>query len=171
VFLDVTDLMLQPLVRRTWPPEGQTPVIHCWDRHDRLSGLGALTVSPVRRRLGLYFRAQEGNLRAPDVARLLGQVHRQVRPPLIVILDRWAPHRAAARKSCSEGSNRFWFESLPPYAPDLNPVEHASNHTKYGDSANYVLDDLPDMEFELEWSINQTRERPKRVVAVVLSCR
>jgi len=33
------------------------------------------------------------------------------------------------------------------------------NHTKYGDLANYVPDDLLDLELELDWSIDQTRRR------------
>ena len=57
--------------------------------------------------------------------------------------------------------DRFWIEWLPPYAPDLNPVEHVWNHTKYGDVANYIPDDLLDLELELECSIDQTRKRPE----------
>ncbi|MCY2924506.1 MAG: transposase, partial [Planctomycetota bacterium] len=59
------------------------------------------------------------------------------------------------------GDKRFWIEYLPPYAPDLNPVEHVWNHTKYGDLANYIPDDVFDLELELDWSIYQTRHRPE----------
>lgn len=152
--------MLQPLVRRTWGPQGHTPVMYSWDRHDRLSALGALTVSPRRRRLGLYFSAQEGNLRASDVETFLRQVYRQVRAGVIVILDRWAPHRAAARKLWSDGSNRFWFEWLPAYAPDLNPVDKMWGHTKYGDLANYIPEDLLALEGAFLESLWSTRRQP-----------
>ena len=47
--------MLQPGVRRTWAPRGQTPIHHSWDRHDRLSVISAITIAPQRRRLGLHF--------------------------------------------------------------------------------------------------------------------
>lgn len=47
--------MLQPVVRRTRAPRGQTPVLDCRDRHDRLSVISDLTMSAERRRLGLYF--------------------------------------------------------------------------------------------------------------------
>jgi hypothetical protein len=40
-------------------------------------------------------------------------------------------------------------------------VEHVWKHTKYDDLANYIPDDLLDLELELECSINQTRERPE----------
>jgi len=44
VFLDESGFMLRPLVRRSWAPRGQTPIIRCWDRRDRLSVIGAITV-------------------------------------------------------------------------------------------------------------------------------
>ena len=46
-------------------------------------------------------------------------------------------------------------------APNLNPVEHVWNHTKYGDLANYVPDDVLDLAIEFQMSIDQTRERPE----------
>ena len=58
------------------------------------------------------------------------------------------------------GDERFWIEWLPPYAPDLNPVEHVWNHTKYGDLADYIPDDLLDLELELDGSIDQTQRCP-----------
>jgi len=40
-------------------------------------------------------------------------------------------------------------------------VEHVWKHTKYDDLANYVPDDLLDLEIECEMSIDQTRQRPE----------
>jgi transposase len=158
--LDETGLMLQPLVRRTWAPAGRPPVMYSWDRHARLSALGALSVSPKRRRLGLYFSAQQGNLRTPDVARFLRQVCRQVRRPLIVVWDRWNVHPTAAQRLWGHGGNRFWFEWLPAYAPELNPVDKMWSHTKFGDLANYIPDDLWALEGALVDSLCDTPSQP-----------
>lgn len=38
--------------------------------------------------------------------------------------------------------DRFGVEWLPPYAPDLNPVEMVWNHTKYGDLVNFIPDEI-----------------------------
>ena len=151
--------MLQPLVRRTWAPRGQTPVMYSWDRHDRLSVIAALSVSARRRRIGLYFAAHARNITAEEVEAFLRQVQRALGRRLIVVMDRWAVHKKVARMLIGDG--RFRIEWLPPYAPDLNPVEHVWNHAKYGDLANYIPDDLLDLELELDWSINQTRRRPE----------
>lgn len=143
--------MLQPLVRRTWAPRGQTPVMYCWDRHDRLSVISALSVSARRHRIGLYFTVQGKNVRAEQVESFLRQVQRSLGCKLIVVLDRWSVHRKAAHALIGDG--RFWIESLPPYAPDLNPVEAVWSHTKYADLANFIPEDLADLEREVDYSL------------------
>ena len=152
MFLDETGLMLQPLVRRTWAPEGCTPLMYSWDRHDRLSVIAGLSLSARARRIGLYFVIHPKNVTAHEVEVFLRQVQRALGRKLIVVMDRWAAHRKAAKALF--GDERFWIEYLPPYAPDLNPVEHVWKHTKYDDLANYVPDDLSDLESECEMSIN-----------------
>jgi transposase len=155
LFLDETGLMLQPLVRRTWAPRGERPVMYCWDRRDRLSVIAGLTVSARRRRVGLYFAVHQRNVKTPEVLSFLRQVRRQVGRPLIVVADRLPAHRSAA--GLLRGDERFEFEWLPPYAPDLNPVEPAWSRTKYGDLANYVPDDMLDLKIEAELALETKR--------------
>jgi transposase len=157
VFLDETGLMLQPVVRRTWAPKAQTPVMYSWDRRDRLSVIGALSLSARKRRIGLYFVVYERNVTSEEVEAFLRDVQRSLGRELIVVLDRWAAHRKAAKALF--GDRRFWIEWLPPYAPDLNPVECLWSHTKHDDLANYVPDDVADLEWELESSFHQTGSR------------
>jgi len=151
--------MLQPVVRRSWGPKGCPPVMYCWDRRDRLSVIGALSRSAGRKRIGLYFVVYERNVTAEEVELFVRDVQRSLGRKLIVVMDRWAAHRKAAKALF--GDRRFWIEWLPPYAPDLNPVEHVWNHTKYGDLANYIPDDVLDLELELECSFDRTSERPE----------
>src|SRR3989442_37037 len=55
VFLDESGLLMAPLVRRTWAPRGQTPILLQRTRsHDKVSVTAVLTVSPRRRRVSLY---------------------------------------------------------------------------------------------------------------------
>ncbi len=123
--------MLQPLRRRTWAPRGHTPILYAWDRHDRWSALGAITVAPWALRLGLYFRLLDRNVTADDVVDFLRHLHRQLRRKIIVVLDRWGVHRRAVRELAEQGATWLQVEWLPSYAPDLNPVEHVWNHTKW----------------------------------------
>lgn len=131
--------MLQPLRRRTWAPRGQTPLHYAWDRHDRWSLIGALSLAPWALRIGVYFQIYDRNIVAPDVVEFVKQLHRQLGRQLIVIWDRWNVHRSAAKQL----SQFDWLtiEYLPSYAPELNPVEAMWNHTKYSDLANFIPDD------------------------------
>lgn len=159
MLIDETGLMLQPLIRRTWAPQGQTPVMYCWDRHDRLSVIAGLSLASRRRRIGLYFAVHEKNVTHAELEGFLRELQRHLRRRLLVVMDRWAVHRKVARTL--EADARFRFEWLPPYAPDLNPVEHVWNHTKYGDLANYIPDDVHDLDCELDWSLHKTRQCPR----------
>jgi len=135
--------MLQPLVRRTWAPRGQTPLLRQWERHDRLSVASGLTVAPCRRRLGLYWRMQPKNIRAVDLVHFLRSLRRHLRRPLVLILDRWSVHKAAAMGAYLRRHRRhLQVEWLPSYAPELNPTEQVWNHVKYAELPNATPDDL-----------------------------
>ena len=47
--------MLIPTFRRTWGPQGQTPIVRYNYRHDRISAIAAITVASKRARMGPYY--------------------------------------------------------------------------------------------------------------------
>jgi hypothetical protein len=148
--------MLQPVVRRTWAPKGQTPIQYSWDRHDRLSVIAALTVAPQRRRLGLYFQLHDHNICFNDVIAFLNLIHRHLRRKFILVMDRFSAHRKAVRLLQETGVEWLEVEWLPSYAPDLNPVEMVWNHTKYADLANFIPVDIHHLEQAVATSIVET---------------
>lgn len=147
--------MLQPLRRRTWAPRGQTPIQYAWDRHDRFSVLGALSLAPWALRIGVYFQVYDHNVRATDVVEFVKQLHRQLGRPLILVWDRWSVHRSANKQLSTY--NWLEVEYLPPYAPDLNPVEAMWNHTKYTDLANFVPHNADELQTSLTDSLANQR--------------
>lgn len=151
--------MLQPVVRRTWAPRGQTPLHYSWDRHDRLSAISAITVSPRRRRLGLYFRLHSRNIRFEEVMGFIRHVHRRLGRKFILVLDRYSVHRKAVRLLQGEHTDWLEVEWLPPYAPELNPTEQVWNHTKYSDLANYIPEDRDDLREAVNGSLADQRSK------------
>jgi transposase len=137
-FIDETGFRLQPVNRRTWAPCGVTPIQRAWDRHDRLSVISAVTLSPRRQRIGLPFQIFGDNIRTPEVVAFVQQLRRQLRRPLIIIWDRWRVHRAAYDQLQTLELNDLAFEWLPAYAPELNPAEPRWSHIKFSALANYV---------------------------------
>lgn len=145
--------MLQPTVRRTWAPRGKTPVLRCWHRHDRLSVISAITVSPQRRRLGLYFDILDHNINTDDFETFVARLLKKIRTPITLVIDRWQVHRAGARRLEARFGNRVNIEWLPAYAPDLNPDEQVWNHTKYADLANFTPHDVTHLGTSIAQSI------------------
>jgi transposase len=157
VLIDESGFMLQPVVRRTWAPRGQTPIQYSWDRHDRLSVIAGITVSPLQRRLGLYFQVHDHNITSEEVITFLYLLHRHLRRKFIVVMDRYSAHRKAVRLLREAKVDWFEVEWLPSYAPDLNPVEMVWNHTKYGDLANFIPDDVEELRQAVCTSMGDTR--------------
>jgi transposase len=152
--------MLQPVVRRTWAPRGQTPILHQWSRHDRLSVTSAITLAPHRCRIGLYWSIQRENIRADDVVAFLRSLSRNIHRGIILIMDRWSVHRSKTLwKYLEAHSKTVHVEWLPAYAPDLNPVEQVWNHSKYADLANRAPEDIEQLDYLVGSSISSTRKQ------------
>lgn len=158
VFLDESGFMLQPVRRRTWALSGQTPLQNAWDRHDRLSVIGLIGVSPIHHRLSMYFQVLPVNVETDHMVWLLQDLHHHYRRKVIVVWDRWSVHRSAATYFEKRCPDWFEFEWLPAYSPELNPVEQCWNHTKYSDLPNFIPDDLDDLENAISESMLEQRD-------------
>jgi transposase len=151
--------MLQPVVRRTWGPQGDTPLQHRWERHDRLSGLSAVTVSPQRRHLDLYFVLHEHNICTPDFETFVAELLEHFPRGIILVLDRWSVHLSAAKELRRRFPRRIRIEWLPSYAPELNPDEQAWNRTKYVDLANFCPENLTELARAVHHSLEHTKSQ------------
>ena len=140
MFLDESGFMLQPLRRRTWAPRGQTPIHYAWDRHDRWSVIGALSLAPWALRIGVYFRLYDHNIVADDVVEFVKQMHRQLGRKVSLGLGSAGTSTVPPPSGWRDiaGCKIEW---LPSYAPELNPVESMWSYTKYNDLANYIPED------------------------------
>lgn len=150
--------MLQPTVRRSWAPRGQTPILKSYDRRDRLSAISALTVSPMRRRVGLYFDILDHNVTAADFETFVDHLLQRIRRPVVLVIDRYSVHRRAAKRLLAR-HRRLSIEWLPAYAPELNPDEQVWNRTKYADLANFVPNDLLHLGRSVATSLRSTRSQ------------
>jgi len=154
--------MLTPLVRRTFAPRGQTPVQKCWDRHDRISAISALTISPERHRLGLYFQLLEDNrnAHAEDIVKFLRLLRRQIQRPLAVIWDRINIHDHSRHvRQYLARNHHIRTHRLPAYAPELNPDEGVWNHTKFARLANFAARDVDDLRRAVTAELERLRYR------------
>jgi hypothetical protein len=139
IFLDESGFQLTPSVRRTLAPRGQTPVLECWDRRDRISAISCITLSPLEGRPGLYFELLPVNrtVHAEEVVAFLKALKRQLRGPFTVVWDRHVIHsRSRLVKAFLRDHPEIVVEDFPGYVPDLNPDEWVWGWTKYGRLSN-----------------------------------
>lgn len=143
VFIDESCFLMAPLVRRTWWPTGHTPVLHQKGRsHDKVSVIAALCVTPARDRVHLYFRMYpDANVDAQGVKDFLAILARQLGEPAVIVWDRLNTHRALAVQAFMESVD-LHSELLPPYAPELTPVENVWGYLKINPLANWAPTDL-----------------------------
>ena len=131
---------MSPLVRRTWGLRGVTPALPCRTRaREKVSGLGALVVSPKRRRITLYLALHpKKNIKGPQVVTALRHLRRHHRGPAVLLWDRGRPHRHRWVTQALAAHPSWHVEWLPPYTPELNPVEQVWTYLKYGRLANWA---------------------------------
>lgn len=115
-------------------------------RH-KVSVIGALRVSPHARRLGLHWSTRaDGYFGAAEVVGFVRCVLGAVPGKVIVVWDGGTNHKGPVMRAFLARNRRVWLERLPPYAPELNPVEHVWSWLKYGQLANFVPRDLTELD-------------------------
>jgi transposase len=151
---------MMPVLRRTWAPCGATPTLPVRARsHEKVSGIGALIVSPRRRQLSLALALHPRiNIRGPQVRRFLDHLARHVRGPFILVWDRGRSHKHAIVRAWLTAHPRCHIVWFPPYAPDLNPVELLWGYLKYGHLANFA----PNTVDEIRTTVCRERRRLAR---------
>jgi hypothetical protein len=170
VFLDESGFMLTPTVRRTFAPRGRTPILKSWDRHDRISAISALTVSPKRKRLGLYFRLlpDDENVHGVDTVAFLRPLKRHIPGPMTILWDRSNVHdRSKVVRAYLAKHPEIVTEKFPGYAPELNPDESVWGHAKYARLANFTPADTAELRRVLLEELERLDQQPELLATFI----
>lgn len=117
---------------------------------NKVSVIGAVSVSPTAQHLGLYFATlPDGFFTADEVVVFLRDLLKHLRGKVIVVWDRGPNHKGPVVREFLRRNRRLRLELLPPYAPELNPVEQVWGWLKFGQLANFVPDGLTDLDDEI----------------------
>ena len=118
--------------------------LDAWGRHrDKVSVIGAVSVSPAAHRLGFYFATDPGGYFTPEkVVEFLRELLKHLRGKVIVVWDGGPNHKGPAIRKFLARNKRLRLERLPAYSPDLNPVEAVWGWLKYDELANFAPRDV-----------------------------
>lgn len=129
-------------------PRGHTPKLKMRGRHrQKVSVIGALSLSPKRGRIGLYFQTiVNGSFTGESVAKFLQQLLRHIKGKVIVVWDRWSGHGGPHVRAVLERNPRLKLEQLPAYAPELNPVEFLWSYLRWSTLCNFAPADAEELD-------------------------
>ena len=152
-----------PVVRRTWAPRGQTPVLHHTGANwKRLSIAAALAFRWDGRRSRLYFQTHPGTYTDTTLIAFLRALRRHFRGQRVVLIwDGLSAHKSG-RMSAYLAAHQSWLqiERLPAYAPDLNPVELLWGNLKGRELANLCPADVGALRAPVRAGCDRIRRQP-----------
>lgn len=110
----------------TWGAVGRTPEVP--DSGDRFT---LKLISAVSPRGDMKFKFIDGRMNSDRFIDFIKTLQQDDGGPIVVISDHATYHKSGkVRKFAEENKDRIHFESLPKYAPELNPDEQVWNHAK-----------------------------------------
>ena len=145
---------------RTWAPRGQTPVLQFNFNWEKLSVSAGLTLR------NFYFRLYPGAIGKEQVIDFLKALVRHIDRPLLIVWDRLPAHRSRLVQEfiqLSEG--HIATEYLPPYAPELNPVEYIWAYWKQHELPNVCPKDYGELNERARKALRRMHRKPRLITA------
>jgi putative transposase len=137
------------LVERTLAARGHAaPLRHRARQRDKVSVAAALTLSPAQGHINLYYHTYpNGYVNGAVYADFLRQLLHQIHNPLVVVHDRGNMHRGDPMRQLQHDfpDDRLDLNLLPPYAPELNPVEQLWNFSKDKELSNFTPHNIDEL--------------------------
>jgi transposase len=156
VFADEAGFYLLPGMVRTYAPVGRTPVLRVKQSRDHLSVMGGLTPEGK-----VYTLTRQEPLNGLHCIEFLVHLGWVAGDRLLVIWDGSPIHRRAAVTGfVSDTRGKVRLESLPAYAPDLNPWDAGGwQHLKHVEMRNLVCPDLEELHLEFHLAVGRLRKK------------
>ena len=105
-------------------------------------------------------------MKSAQVVGFLQALVRHIGRPLIVVWDRLPAHRSAiVRDYIDSLQGRIHVEYLPPYAPELNPVEYIWAYWKQHELPNVCPKDFWQLGEAARRTLRRMRRRPRLITA------
>jgi transposase len=160
VFIDESGLSERPTRARTWAKRGHTPIIQFHFNWTHISVIAGLT------RTNCMFRLHKGSIKKEQHVEFLQTLRAHLKRPLLIIWDGLKAHRSKLVRDyldSTDGAVQMAF--LPPYSPDLNPVEFLWAWLKRHAMANFCPDNLNELKATARSKLKSAQHRPSIIAA------
>jgi hypothetical protein len=108
----------------------------------KVSAIAAICIAPKRDRVALYFRLHpDANVNTERALDFVEHLQHQLRTRIVLIWDSFQAHKGELINQCVLPRSAH-LEYLPPYAPELNPVEYLWAYLKTNPLVNDSAFDL-----------------------------
>lgn len=144
LFYDEAFFRRESTVTRGWYPRGSKTEIQCPMTFEKVGACGA--VNPRNGSLySLTFDGFDSDTFIYYLTWLLGVFKTQKK--IVIVLDNASPHKSHKVKEFVEkNKNRLKLLYLPPYSPDLNPIERVWKNLRYYVTHNIYFETLTALE-------------------------
>jgi transposase len=160
VFIDESGLSERPTRVRTWAPKGQTPIIQFHFNWTHISVIAGLS------RTNCLFRLHEGSIKKEQHVEFLKALRAHLKRPLLIIWDGLKAHRSKLVREYLDGTDgAIQMAFLPPYSPDLNPVEYLWAWLKRHALANFCPANLDELNVTARNKLKSAQHRPSIIAA------
>ncbi|AXG78990.1 IS630 family transposase [Streptomyces paludis] len=168
VFEDEAGFSMTPPTSRTWGRRGSTPVIRVRGRSRRRFSVAALCCYQPGERSRLIHRPKRHtdhksggreSFARTEYRDLLIAAHQQLDGPIVLIRDNLNVHKDRRMRAFIDAQDWITAYHLPPYAPDLNPVEGIWSVLRRTTQANTAFTDPDHLIRQLRHSLRQIQYR------------
>ena len=150
----------RPTSGASWAPKGQTPIIQFHFNWTHISVIAGLTGTSC------MFRLHEGSIKKEQHVELLKALRAHLKRPLLIIWDGLKAHRSRLVREYLDFTNgEIQMTFLPPYAPDLNPVEYLWAWLKRHALANFCPNNLDELNTTARAKLKSAQRRPSIIAA------
>ena len=142
-------MYLLPAVGYSYAPCGQRPVIEA-DSKNKLKVSLSAVITPQG---NLFYQVRQGTFNGAAIVRFIKKMHKHKKKDMILIWDGASIHTGQQVKNYlqeqEKQKRKVWLEKLPPYSPELNPVEQMWAYLKNVLLKNQVSKTLQELKLKV----------------------
>lgn len=175
-FEDEAGQGLKPPRGRTWGRRGVTPVVKVTSAGTKRVSLAALLAfrphavhQPRLIHRTLVYRGRKNEQKGfaeYDYIRLLDAAHQQLGGPIVLVWDNINTHKSKTMRELIAKRDWLTVFHLPPYAPELNPVEGVWSAMKSG-LVNLAKRDIDALTSLVKTRLRRMQYRPRMLAGLL----